>query len=512
MSKPAAAPAPKPDFLRIVLLAMILFLGYNLFTGGFGERGQTDTRTTEQIFETMQELNAELRDVSIVRQLPVYERRLREDMNAGRLTEEQKEVLLIEARLLVADTQFKSGLYRDEYAKINNAYLTLQGYHERFSANPVWQQTFEVSPVATERVNRPQDEISGQQLYQEIVAELSRRNQERLVLGVFPGYQIIDFLVNLTGKNPGYSYAIAALILAIIVRAIIWPLAQRQLMWGRKMSQLLPYINEIKEKHTDKKTGKIRDQQAWQADTFELYKSYGINPVAGCLPALAQAPLFLLVYQFMLYYKFEFTNGVFLWINPNSTSFLGIPLAPNLGERDYLLVFFYGISMIVTTLLTPVSDPTQVRKQRMFGIGIAATFSIVMFFWVIPSAFVLYWIFTNIFATLQSLRAYRLPMPPLQKVAAPGGGVFPVDGVLNPKNGAAPNGKAVNPDFFGKTGSRKLPKDPPPKGGKPKKSLPKPEATEESPSESEAKSNGTNKKKGPNRAQPKGGSGNKPRK
>jgi YidC/Oxa1 family membrane protein insertase len=84
--------------------------------------------------------------------------------------------------------------------------------------------------------------------------------------------------------------------------------------------------------------------------------------------------------------------------------------------------------MITTTLLTPVQDPSNAKQQRMMGLSMSVMFAIMMFFWPIPSAFVLYWIFTNILATSQSLRAYKLPLPPLVKVNAPGGGVYPTNG------------------------------------------------------------------------------------
>ena len=64
----------------------------------------------------------------------------------------------------------------------------------------------------------------------------------------------------------------------------------------------------------------ITDQAAYQAKTMELYKEYGINPFAGCLPALIQIPLFITVYQFMLHYQFEFQKGYFLWINPSTSA------------------------------------------------------------------------------------------------------------------------------------------------------------------------------------------------
>ncbi|MCG9894334.1 MAG: YidC/Oxa1 family membrane protein insertase, partial [Fimbriimonadaceae bacterium] len=218
----------------------------------------------------------------------------------------------------------------------------------------------------------------------------------------------------------------AALLLALAVRAIILPLAHKQIMWGRQMGQLKPYMEELKAKFTDKKTGQVTDQQAFTAETMKMYKEYGINPMAGCGPMLIQLPFFLAVYQCMLQYKFEFTKGSFLWIHPGSTQFLGIPLAPNLGEMDYILIAIYGVSMVVATLLQPITDPANAKQQRLMGLGIAVFFSIMMFFWPLPSAFVVYWTFTNILSTAQSLITYRLPLPPLTKVATVKGGSLPI--------------------------------------------------------------------------------------
>src|SRR6185312_17302336 len=98
----------------------------------------------------------------------------------------------------------------------------------------------------------------------------------------------------------------------------------------------------------------------------------------------------------------------------------------NLGELDPILIVIYGITMLSSTLLAPVSDPSQIKQQRLMGVGISFVWTIFMFFWPVPSGFVLYWTFTNILSTAQSLRAYRLPLPPLRKVNAAGGGVYPM--------------------------------------------------------------------------------------
>ena len=178
---------------------------------------------------------------------------------------------------------------------------------------------------------------------------------------------------------------------------------------------------------------------------MSIYQQYGINPLSGCGPMLIQLPFFIGIYQCMLHYRFEFTKGTFLWIQPGATSFLGIPLAPNLGERDYILITIYAISMVVSQWLMPITDPANARQQRILGFVVSVMASVFMFFYPLPAAFVLYWTFANVLATAQSLYAYKLPVPPLVKVATATGGV-PVSDAAN---------GTVAPDFFGKTGTTK---------------------------------------------------------
>ena len=226
--------------------------------------------------------------------------------------------------------------------------------------------------------------------------------------------------MNLTGAHPDYSYAVAALILALVVRAAIFPLAQKQFLFSRQMSQLAPLVAEIKDKYAD-------DQTQQNLKVMELYKEYGVNPAAGCGPALVQMPLFLTVYQCMLLYQFDFIKGTFLWVNPNTSALTHAITAPNLGQLDAVLIVIYGISMTISTLLTPVTDPTQKKQQRLIGVGMSIFITVTMFFGLfpVPGAFVLYWIFLNILATAQALVAYRKELPPLVKVNAAGGGVYP---------------------------------------------------------------------------------------
>ncbi len=436
----------------------MVFLGIQLFTAP--SRENQDKRTSAEIFTAMQAMNRDLRDFSMMAELRKYEAKVGEEAKGKPELEKRIDEDVMKGYVLYADTALKSAVYREQlfdskkvqtnygYTKLNRAYDMFKPKFEAYSKSEFWKAS-QVEVFPTEGF--PASTKTAEQAYDQMVTTLSPMAEAEPVFGFIPGYQVIDFLVKLTGSQPWFSYAFAALLLAMLVRGIIWPLAQKQFIWGRQMQQLSPLMKEIQEKYKVKgKQTSQADQVKMNEEVMNLYKEYGMNPFSGCGPALIQLPFFLTVYQCMLHYKFEFTKGFFLWIQPGADRFLGIPLAPNLGERDYILVVIYMISMVVSTLMMPVNDPTNYKQQKLMGVGIAVLFSVFMFFYSLPSAFILYWIFTNVLSTAQSLLAHRIELPPLQRVSSKEGGAIPTTISSN----GSPNGK-VDAGFFGKTGTPK---------------------------------------------------------
>lgn len=421
MAKPAP---PKSNFFQTALLMLAIFFGVQLLFPQNKNQGteyyQKHLETPAQIREAMLDANAKLYDVSANRLLQTYNGLVDTEAKEKKISDATAQSRKIEAAVIAADTQYKAGLARNDTSRIRNAYHTLVGMQNRLQDTPEWKRPYAVADTKGDQ-RFGWAVWSGQDLYDQVVGTISQRGKHDLIWGFIPGgYALVDGLVHLTGAQPAFSYAIAALFLAFLVRAAVYPLAQKQIMSGRYMAQLVPLLNDIKKQYEG-------DSQTIQRKTMELYSEYGVNPVAGCLPAFVQLPLFFTVYQCMLLYQFEFQKGTFLWVNPTAAKMFPGFVAPNLGHLDPTLIVIYGIMMIVSTLMTPVSDPTQIKQQRLMGIGMSVFFTIMMFTgaFPVPGAFVLYWIFLLMFSSLQSWRAYRLPLAPLQKVNTPTGGVFP---------------------------------------------------------------------------------------
>src|SRR6185437_16121818 len=87
------------------------------------------------------------------------------------------------------------------------------------------------------------------------------------------------------------SYGLVIALLTIIIRLLISPLTYQSYLSGAKMKLLKPELETIKAKFKD-------DKQAFGMEQMKLYKSAGVNPLGGCIPALFQVPIFFALYDF----------------------------------------------------------------------------------------------------------------------------------------------------------------------------------------------------------------------
>lgn len=106
------------------------------------------------------------------------------------------------------------------------------------------------------------------------------------------------------------NWGLSIIVLTLVFRAVIWPLISTQTRSMYGMQELQPKIKTLQKKYKD-------DRQKLTEETMKLYKEAGVNPAGGCLPILAQMPLFIILWR--VFVNFEFNEG-FLWITRGAVS------------------------------------------------------------------------------------------------------------------------------------------------------------------------------------------------
>ncbi|MEA2021055.1 MAG: YidC/Oxa1 family membrane protein insertase [Candidatus Caldatribacteriota bacterium] len=108
-----------------------------------------------------------------------------------------------------------------------------------------------------------------------------------------------------------YNYGLAIIILTILIRVILYPLMQKQMVSMREMQKIQPLMKAIQSKYKN-------DKERLNKELMALYKVHKVNPMSGCLPLLIQMPILILLFQTLR--KFEYLDpsgnisGGFLWI------------------------------------------------------------------------------------------------------------------------------------------------------------------------------------------------------
>ncbi|HEV3208909.1 MAG TPA: membrane protein insertase YidC [Chthoniobacterales bacterium] len=197
------------------------------------------------------------------------------------------------------------------------------------------------------------------------------------------------------------SYALAIIIMTIIIRSLLWPLQNAATKSMRKMAKLSPIMNELREKYKD-------DPQRMNQETMKLYKEYGVNPFGGCLPMLVQIPIFFGFYG-MLDKAIELRNSSFLWVRDLSQPDTVFHVA---GIPINILPLVMAATQLWQMSITPkTGDPAQ---QRMF-LFMPLIFLFICYNY--ASGLALYWTVQNLFFVAQMYLTRNQADAPLLKVA-----------------------------------------------------------------------------------------------
>ncbi|MGH7344977.1 MAG: membrane protein insertase YidC [Candidatus Rokuibacteriota bacterium] len=196
----------------------------------------------------------------------------------------------------------------------------------------------------------------------------------------------ILLLMNWTYRHVG-NFGIAIILLTIVSKVLFYPLTVKSMRSMKAMQSLQPQVNALRSKYQ-------KDPQTLQRETLALYRKHRVNPMGGCLPMIAQVPIFYALYL-ALSVSVELQGAPFLCFG----RLFGLDLwICDLAAQDptYVLPVLMGITMFVQQKLTPtMGDPRQAKM--MLFMPVIFTFM----FLNLPSGLVLYWTVSNVLQILQ---------------------------------------------------------------------------------------------------------------
>ena len=201
------------------------------------------------------------------------------------------------------------------------------------------------------------------------------------------------------------NYAWAIIVLTLVIKCILWPMQNKATQSMKRMQLLTPKMTELKEKYKD-------DPTRMNTELMKLYKTYGVNPLGGCLPMMIQLPVFWGFYS-VLGSAVELRNSKFFWVHDLSQPDTVFHL-PGLGYPVNVLPLLMAVTMLWQMRISPKSgDPSQ-QKMFMF-----MPLIFIAFCYNYASALALYWTVQNLFSVAQLYLTRNQAPPTLQKIAAP---------------------------------------------------------------------------------------------
>ena len=199
------------------------------------------------------------------------------------------------------------------------------------------------------------------------------------------------------------NYGVAIILLTILARVLLYPLNHKSFQSMKKMQALRPAMQEIEQKYKDKPQEKAKKMMA-------LQREQGIGVFGGCLPMLAQFPIWIALFRTLLN-AIELRGAPFVfWINdlsaPETIARLPFSL-PLLGDQVHLLPLLMAGIMFAQQKMMPTATGPQADSQKMMLIMMPLMMAVL--FYHMPSGLCLYILVSTLLGVVQQRLVNRGP-------------------------------------------------------------------------------------------------------
>ena len=180
------------------------------------------------------------------------------------------------------------------------------------------------------------------------------------------------------------SYALAIILISILLKIILFPLMQKQMKSTMNMQEVQPKLEYLQKKYKN-------NPEKMNEEVMKLYKEYNINPMSGCLPLLIQMPILIGLFGALRQYDFvNAAHATFFWI-------------PNLGDKDpfYILPVLVALTMFLQQKISMGSSDAMAANPTMKMMLYIMPAMMLFVCWNMPSGLCLYWAFFSILSIVQ---------------------------------------------------------------------------------------------------------------
>ncbi|GAB5389197.1 MAG: membrane protein insertase YidC [Alphaproteobacteria bacterium] len=206
----------------------------------------------------------------------------------------------------------------------------------------------------------------------------------------------------------------AILVMTLIVKLVMLPLANKSYVSMTKMKLLQPKMMELRERFEN-------NPQKLQSEMMKLYKKEQVNPLSGCLPILVQIPIFFSLYK-VLFVSIDMRHASFPgWIDdmsaPDPTTIFNLFGMIPWDPPSFLMLgawpIIMGVTMFIQTKLNP-TPPDPMQAKVMMFLPIMFTILLAGF----PAGLVVYWAWNNVLSVGQQYFIQRKVVARIEEEAA----------------------------------------------------------------------------------------------
>ncbi|QQG36466.1 MAG: membrane protein insertase YidC [Micavibrio aeruginosavorus] len=205
------------------------------------------------------------------------------------------------------------------------------------------------------------------------------------------------------------NFGVAIICLTVIIRILVFPLANASFRSFAKLKKISPMMAEIRERYSD-------NREMLQQELVKLYEKEKVNPMAGCLPILIQIPIFFALYKILMV-TIEMRHAPFFgWIHDLSAmdpttvfNLFGllpydVPAPLMIGAWPCIMMFFMVLQKYMNPPPQDKMQATMMSMMPYFLTYIMASF---------PAGLVVYWTFSNALSIVQQyiiMRSMNVPI------------------------------------------------------------------------------------------------------